>query len=1022
MARVYLAYDFKHQRLVALKVLEVALADVVTGDRFLEEIRILAGLQHPTIVPLYDSGYWNGLPFFVMPYVDGESLRTRIAREQRMPLADVVRIVGEVGEALARIHRAGYVHRDVKPENVLISGSHAQLADFGIATALRHALSDDRDASRDMVLGTPSYMAPEQFAGLEPDARSDIFSLGCLTYEMLVGRPPFGNAGLATEEAFVPTNVGTVRADVSPRLDAVLRRALAADPEARQASAGQFLDELRNASQGADGRRLRSAGITIMVTLAIVLGGILQVKPWRAPVTLDPNAYAVFPFRHGPGVTTGWLDGEGCARLLYDAMARWRGVRLVNDMMASDMFQRAQPRTVRDVLAAAESLHAGHVTWGEVVNLGDSLEFRATTYDVAGGARSARQFVVRSATDMASLRHAFNALADSVVVGGQLGEQADVLASTRDVRAVRAYVEGRAAMDRFDLPAARARFGEAVAADAGFAHGFLWLVRAMSWSGADAPTWTGPASRAVALSTSLPLADRMHASALLALAEHRQDVACATYRRLITRDSTDFAAWIGLGDCNATDRRVLRDPRSPSGYRFRGSYHQAVRAYERALALVPSLRQADRGSIYQRLVGRVLVLDEASIRRGFALEKDTLWFGARASLAADTLAQTPYPFRNIVTDGPGARPRTLAAAVAWGRQRSVQHANDWVRAFPTSAEAHEALGLGLEQIGRLTADPTGMGASALSELRRAAQLSRDPEIRRRVAVAAVRVRLKAGEWSRAASEADSILRTTPPSTGIAADELATLALLTGRAVTAAQLLRRATADTLSATLHTTSGRVIRPNGSLVPDATVLLGFAALGAPADSIRRLYASVEREVRIWADPGDRREVRSALLTRPAWLAWEVVPRGGVADLDGQVNPVLGVRQRFAAGDTAAGIAELRRFEQSLEQRSPGVAGIALALHLGQIHLDLRDTVGAVRALDRGLDNLPRARPVLLGAFIEAGSIVRAMMLRADVALALGDRDTARRWADAAATLFAQADPELRTRAIEIQRRATR
>ena len=191
MATVFLAEDLRHPRQVAIKVLDHELAAAVGTERFLREIRIAAGLSHPHIVPLFDSGAADGLLYYVMPYAEGESLRHRLAREKQLPLEDSLRIAREVADALDHAHRHDLVHRDIKPENILLSGQHAVVADFGIARAVAAAGGKTLTATG-VSIGTPAYMSPEQTLGSsEVDGRADQYALGCVLYEMLAGQPPF---------------------------------------------------------------------------------------------------------------------------------------------------------------------------------------------------------------------------------------------------------------------------------------------------------------------------------------------------------------------------------------------------------------------------------------------------------------------------------------------------------------------------------------------------------------------------------------------------------------------------------------------------------------------------------------------------------------------------------------------------------------------------------------------------------------------------------------------------------------
>jgi len=200
MAAVYLADDPKHHRQVAIKVFNADLAEVLGKDRFLREIELTAGLAHPHILPLYDSGIADGLAYYVMPFVEGKTLREYLAAKGRLPLDEALAIVKGVADALAFAHHKGIIHRDIKPENILLQGGHALVADFGIARALSVA-GNVALTQTGMIVGTPSYMSPEQTVGDSTvDARSDIYSLACLLFEALTGSPPF-KGGTAADVA-----------------------------------------------------------------------------------------------------------------------------------------------------------------------------------------------------------------------------------------------------------------------------------------------------------------------------------------------------------------------------------------------------------------------------------------------------------------------------------------------------------------------------------------------------------------------------------------------------------------------------------------------------------------------------------------------------------------------------------------------------------------------------------------------------------------------------------------------------
>jgi Tol biopolymer transport system component len=348
MATVYLAEDLKHRRKVALKVLRPELAAIIGAERFLKEIEVTANLQHPNILPLYDSGEADSFLYYVMPYVEGESLRDRLAREKQLSVDDSVALARAVAAALEYAHRHGVVHRDIKPENILLQSGQALVADFGIALAVSQA-GGSRMTETGMSLGTPHYMSPEQATGDRTlDARSDIYALGCVTYEMLAGEPPYlGNTAQAIVAKIlteVPTPVRKRRPSVPVHIEAAIQMALAKLPADRFASAAEFGAALVNpgftlpgtmalaAASAGDGRWKRRAQVAYALAAVLAIGFLIGVPRPKRSLPLPVTRVAIALAR-GEGLRQGpWgrfaISPDG-ARIAYTTTRDPGGAQLV---------------------------------------------------------------------------------------------------------------------------------------------------------------------------------------------------------------------------------------------------------------------------------------------------------------------------------------------------------------------------------------------------------------------------------------------------------------------------------------------------------------------------------------------------------------------------------------------------------------------------------------------------------------------------------------------------------------------
>src|SRR5574341_1435025 len=312
MGLVFLAEDLKHGRRVALKVLRPEIAQSVGSGRFLREIRITAQLNHPNILTLIDSGQAGGFTYYVLPFVEGESLRDRLNREQQLPLDDALRITREVADALSYAHSRGVVHRDIKPENILFEAGHAVVADFGIAKAISEACGH-RLPESGLAVGTPAYMSPEQASGTSPlDSRSDIYSLACVLYEMLAGAPPYAGPSaqaIIARKALEPVpGIRVVRDTVPVGVERAVMRALEKVPADRFATAQQFAEALSAPSAAAAepahplvfARKPVVAAASVVVVIAAAAYVVLALRGSRTP-----GGVAVAGFTHlttDPGV------------------------------------------------------------------------------------------------------------------------------------------------------------------------------------------------------------------------------------------------------------------------------------------------------------------------------------------------------------------------------------------------------------------------------------------------------------------------------------------------------------------------------------------------------------------------------------------------------------------------------------------------------------------------------------------------------------------------------------------------
>ena len=1043
-ATVYLARDLKHERRVALKVLHADPTSETGELRFIREIRLLARLQHPNILPLHDSGHVEALLYYVMPYVSGETLRDRINRERRLQPETACSIARDAADALAYAHAQGVIHRDIKPENILLSAGHPILADFGIARVIN--LAGVRQLTRPGLdsPGTPAYMSPEQFLGdRELDGRSDIYSLGCVLYEMLSGKPPFaGKEGFVKRFTEPSPSILTSRPELARWMDAPVQKALARDPDDRYQTAGEFVTALRPPggsgafrSKGAPASRDASSAIAVPQPVSVETvvapppanpSRWLEPRRWVRGVVAHPQASAALiagiviasfalsrnSFQELSSVLGGAsidstriavlpLSGSATLRVrtrvgdgIYSALSDWRGLNLTSSQDVADAVGAAgAPTSTRSAANLARKLHVRRFVWGQITQ-GDSLEARLQIYDVAADT-PLKSVSVGVAAEKSQLAVAGREL---LKVAGRppAADGGDGL--TQSFLAWSAYGKGHVALARWDLSGAENQFSLAAAADAGFAPAQLWLAQVRALRNYDAvDSWKDALDKALERSATLPYRELGLAQGLSSVARGDYGAACAAFRRVIQRDSLDFVGWYGLGYCGARDNVVLPDARRPGKWLFRSSYRGAASAFARATEIEPRLFSV---LPFDTLM-HIAPIQASQLRQGVSAGKPRLRFAAYAALIDDTLGYTPYPLADVLSGKLVTAPRSISDALQRNRGFLLKLVLRWTRQFPDSSAAFESLAILQESRGELGVDRAGV-PSALSAIQIAERLSRDSARTALLVVSEVRLRLKQYQFSRAAALSDSLLRNVAalPSVG---SKLAGIAALTGKIALAETLL-----DPRGFMPGDQDPGQPLPNQALLGAATSLYVNAALGVCSDVLDKLANQINLLAESYAPGSEHQKVKNDLTSRAWSLAFPCRP-SYVLQISSPGDRLLRMQQSLARGDIPAVRAE---FDSTAKLRASSRPGDVSADYLFQeawALVAIGDTAAAIKRLDLSLAALPTLGNGILEQVSQAAALVRAMILRADLAVAANDLGTARKWANAAAILWAHADGPL-------------
>jgi hypothetical protein len=562
MATVWLARDLRHERLVALKVLHHELFGALGPERFLREIAIAARLQHPNILPLFDSGTaviggGAARPYYVMPYVAGESLRARLERETQLGLQAALGFALQVAAALSHAHAQGIVHRDIKPENILLEDGHALVADFGIAQALDLA-GGEKLTETGLSLGTPVYMSPEQAAAGRVDARADIYSLACVLYEMLAGTPPFTGAtprAIMARHALDPVPpLRTTRPEVPGQLDTVLHRALAKVPADRFGTAEEFAQALQEARSHRPrfhrwARRPAPWLAVSAIGLALAGGVLLATRAPHPAVLSNTATIAVLPALPSTADTTLTRLGRDLAVTIAASLDGLGEIRTVDRLsIAAATADRGRPISLEEGAELGRRFGAASVLRGTLVRVGQNVRLDLGLYDVAGLGAVTGRLVATAPLD------SLGVLTDSVTWAllRQIWQRGDpptpslTSVTTRSVPALRAFLEGERELGRNRWDEAALAYRSALAADSTFWLAYQRYAETQAWR--EETTEPELLDRLAHHRGALPERDRLLADAILSAREPSAVKSLGLYEEVTRRFPDYWPGWFLYGD------------------------------------------------------------------------------------------------------------------------------------------------------------------------------------------------------------------------------------------------------------------------------------------------------------------------------------------------------------------------------------------------------------------------------------------------------------------------------------------
>jgi tRNA A-37 threonylcarbamoyl transferase component Bud32/tetratricopeptide (TPR) repeat protein len=1061
-ATVYLAQDLKHERKVALKVL---LADPTsdTGElRFIREIRVLARLQHPNILPLHDSGHVDALLYYVMPYVAGETLRDRINRERQLEVSAAFRIAREAADALAYAHGQGIIHRDIKPENILLSAGHPMLADFGIARAIDLAGVRQLTRTGTGSPGTPAYMSPEQLMGdRELDGRSDIYSLGCVLYEMLTGKPPFtGKEGFVKRFTETAPSVSSVRRDVPPWVDRVVGTALERAQNDRYQTAYEFATELARRS----GVREKFAPYTNETPAAAPPPAPADVERVAALNPREAKRAAREAARAAKALLARSVVAGMAPAATPDEHRSWS--TRINKRRAliaaiGTVLVLAAAATARDRIPGLRGAFFGSEL--------DSTKIALVPFG-GSGSRADRDRILNrlygALTEWRGLKIASDQDAGDVTSSSPPRSIRDAANLARSVGAA-TFIWGQLNADDpshvrvelFDVSSnvPRKSFSLPANADSSALRGTVRQLLKMpnrppGADGGDGRTtsytaWSAYARGHLGIQTGefvsaeknfqeAVTADPDFAPARIWLAqvrawlrpssrqEWRDDVIQGIHAGsgLSQKDSLIGASLSSLADkrypdaCLSYSRMVARDSLDFVGLYGLGQcraldslvvpsasspskWEFRSRYSEAAAAFMKavSINPAAHGILSFEQMQELQPIGSTKTRRGMNAAGEE--FAAYPTLIRNTVIFVPYPVTEFARLPARQTASQQAAALSRDLDVLLDFTTAWTRDAPQSAQAYQALGDVLEARGEIT-HGRSIDMSAVQAIDRARELASNSHDRFVSSTSAAWLLFKQGQFAQARSLADSILSAQR---GGPSDEAATiigLAALTGKLAKTTELAR--------VTIPYAASAAKLPV-AVMDAAAPFFAFAALGVCSDTTARLERRLDEQIAHYVAEDEQSQVTASVKTRPLSMLASCTNASASLRIPSGSSRIVKMQQALARGDSAATRSMLNDLTTDSRTQRPGDISLDFAYQAAWLRAATGDTLGAARQLDRMLGAIPSIGAASLREPASAAAAGRAMALRAELAAAKGELDVRQKWGRALADLWSTADAPL-------------